>query len=432
MTTVLLDADGQHVTLTSTGVAGDNLPPDDVSNYPAFLSEYRRYAAALKPLLGRRPPRLKDMDFTDMKSLAKLGLNLRFGLGRDSMYEFLRVAAINIYDVLNEAFEDERLKGGIAADAVLGNAMGPRTPGTVLTWLQRLHGSLNGGLAAQTGSLVTALVRAAENHGVEIRCDSPVTRILVENGRAFGVELASGELLKAKCIVSNADPRTTLLNLVGAPALDAMFANRVSQIRGSGVVGKLNLALSGRPQFENVADDSLGARLIVAPSLRYVERAFNHSKYDECSTEPVLEILVPSAHDDSIAPDGHHVMTVNVAFVPYSVDGGWQDQKSTYAYKLISMLGQYCPDLKSLVVDHEFLTPVDIEAEYGAIGGHWHHGELSIHQSFMMRPVHGAAQYDTPVDGLFLCSAGCHPGGGLTGLPGRNAAERVLETGGGA
>ena len=161
--------------------------------------------------------------------------------------------------------------------------------------------------------------------------------------------------------------------------------------------------------------------------MRYVEHAFNHSKYEEYSDQPVLEITLPSLHNNSLAPDGHHIMSVNVAYVPYEISGGWQDQKSSLAYKIISQLGQYCPDLKSLIVDHEFLTPRDIESEFGAVRGHWHHGELSIHQSFMMRPVHGAAQYDTPVEKLYLCSAGCHPGGGLTGLPGRHAAKRILE-----
>jgi phytoene dehydrogenase-like protein len=163
--------------------------------------------------------------------------------------------------------------------------------------------------------------------------------------------------------------------------------------------------------------------------MRYVEHAFNHSKYNEASEAPVLEITIPSINDATLAPEGHHVMSVNVAFMPYALEGGWQEQASTIAYKVISQIGQYAPNLTSLIVDHEFLSPADIEAQYGATEGHWHHGELTIHQSFMMRPVYGAAQYDTPVSGLFLCGAGSHPGGGITGLPGRNAAKRVLEVG---
>jgi phytoene dehydrogenase-like protein len=209
-----------------------------------------------------------------------------------------------------------------------------------------------------------------------------------------------------------------------------MFAHRVTQIRGNGVVAKLHLALSGEPEFTGLADHLTGERLLVAPSMKYVEHAFNHCKYDEWSEDPVLEITIPSLHNSALAPEGHHVMSVNVAFVPYRLEGGWEEQKATFASKLISQLCQYCPNLKSLVVDHELLTPLDIEDQFHAVQGHWHHGELSIHQSFMMRPLHGAAQYDTPIERLYLCGAGCHPGGGLTGLPGRNAAKRVLELGG--
>jgi len=234
-------------------------------------------------------------------------------------------------------------------------------------------------------------------------------------------------MLKAGLVISNADPRSTFTRLVGAPTLDAMFANRVTQIRGAGVVAKMHVALSGKPEFSGLPESKMADRLLIAPSMNYVERAFNHSKYDECSEDPILEITIPSLHNDALAPEGHHVMSINVAFVPYRLEGGWEEQKATLAYKIISQLGQYSPNLKTLIVDHELLTPQDIEQQFHAVRGHWHHGELSIHQSFMMRPLHGAAQYDTPIEKLFLCGAGSHPGGGLTGLPGRNAAKRILK-----
>ena len=430
--TIALDANGQHLSIGENSVAGEGLSEKDENAYPKFREQFRVFAKALRPLFDNKPPRLKNMGFADTMTLAKLGWNVRLGLGRETMNEFLRVAAMNIYDVLNDELDDDRLKGAIAADAVLGNAMGPRTPGTVLTWLQRLQGEFNGPMSLQSGGrsqLVHALTQSAEDAGVSIRLNSHVKKILVENGKAFGVELSNGEMVKAKIIISNADPRSTFSDLVGAPQLDAMFAHRVTQIRGSGVVAKLHLALSGIPEFTGLAESQLSNRLLIAPTMKYVERAFNHSKYKEYSENPVLEITLPSLHNSALAPDGHHVMSVSVSFVPYDLEGGWDEQKSTFAYKVISQLGQYSPDLKSLVVDHEFLTPRDIEEQFHAVQGHWHHGDLSIHQSFMMRPVHGSAQYDTPVDGLFLCGAGSHPGGGLTGLPGQNAAKRVLKLG---
>lgn len=431
--TVALDVNGRHLVIGATGLSGEGLLKSDEAAYPDFRKQYLAFARALRPLFDNTAPRLKDMPLADKATLAKLGWNLRMGLGRSDMYEFLRVAAINIYDVLNDAFEDDRLKGAIGADAVLGSAMGPRTPGTVLTWLQRLQGELNGPLSLQSGGqsqLVHALTQSAEDAGVNIRLGARVEKILIDNGKAFGVELAGGEMVKARTVISNADPRSTFTDLVGAPSLDAMFASRVSQIRGSGVVAKLHLALSGLPEFTGLDESRLRDRLLVAPSLRYVEHAFNHSKYGEYSENPVLEVTIPSLHNSSLAPEGHHVMSVNVAFVPCELEGGWGDQKSTLAYKVISQLGQYSANLKSLVVDHEFLAPDDIEAQFHAVQGHWHHGELSIHQSFMMRPLYGAAQYGTPIDRLYLCGAGSHPGGGLTGLPGRNAAKRILKSGG--
>ena len=431
--TVALDANGKHLTIGTNSVSGDGLPESDKKAYPKFREQYLAFAKALRPLFENKPPRLKDMEFADKTTLVKLGWNIRLGLGRETMYEFLRVAAINIYDVLNEVFENDRLKGAIAVDAVMGSAMGPRTPGTVLTWLQRLQGELNGPMSLQSGGrsqLVHALTQSAEDAGATFRFNAPVDRILIENGKAFGVELSTGEMLKARLVISNADPRSTFTKLVGAPMLDAMFANRVTQIRGAGVVAKLHLALSGKPAFSGLPEPQMGDRLLIAPSMNYIERAFNHSKYDEYSEHLVLDIAIPSLHNNALAPEGHHVMSVNVAFVPYSLEGGWQEQKATLAYKVISQLGQYSPDLKSLVIDHELLTPQDIEEQFRAVQGHWHHGELSIHQSFMMRPLHGAAQYDTPIEKLFLCGAGNHPGGGLTGLPGRNAAKRVLKLGG--
>ena len=428
--TVSLGDDRGPVVMGTESVSGEGIPDKDKRRYPGFRREYQAFARALRPLFESAPPRLKHISARDRGTLARLGWNARMGLGRESMYEFLRVAGSNIQDVLDDVFADERLKGAIAVDAVLGNAMGPRTPGTVLTWMQRLYGAVNGRMAMHghaRGSLADALKRAAEAAGVSIRCGTRVERIIADDGRATGVSLSTGETLEAGTVVSSVDARATFLDLVGAPRLDAMFANRVRQIRGSGTVGKLHLALSGEPRFRGLDRSLLGNRLVLAPSLKFVEHAFNHSKYGEPSENPVLEITLPSVHEDGLAPAGHHVMSVNVAYVPYRQNGEESQYRNDLAERIISALEQHAPGLRSLIVDQEFLTPRDVESEYGAVQGHWHHGELSMHQSFMMRPVYGAAQYETPMENLFVCGAGCHPGGGVTGIPGKNAAKRVLE-----
>lgn len=428
--TLALDTVNGPVTLSGDTASGRSLGDADIAAYRDFRGRYLDFASALAPLFENKPPRLKNMAPGDTKTLAKLGWKVRFGLGRDTMYEFLRVAAINIYDVLNETFDDERLKAAIAFDAVIGSAMGPRTPGTVLTWLTRLAGERNGAAALTSASLPAALVASAEAAGAKIRFDCPVARILLDDDRATGVELADGDSIPARLVVSAVDPRATFRRLVGAARLDAMFAHRVTQIRGAGVVGKLHLGLSGLPEFDGVDTSELGQRLLIAPSMRHIERAFNFSKYGECSEHPVFEITIPSLADASLAPDGHHVMSINVAYLPYHLKGGWAEHKPRIVDALVAGLSAYAPGLDALITGHEFLSPADIEHEYGAVKGHWHHGEMSIHQSFMLRPLYGAAQYDTPIDKLFLASAGCHPGGGLTGLPGRNAAQRILELGG--
>lgn len=307
--------------------------------------------------------------------------------------------------------------------------MGPRTPTTVLTYLSRLYGETHsaphlplGGM----GGVIDSLERAAAKAGVAIRTGAEVAHIIADEGRATGVRLTTGEELNSDIVVSNADAKNTFLNLVGVRDLDAMFVHRVSKTRTRGTVAKLHLALKDLPSFTGLSTDQMGQRLLVAPSMRYIEHAFNHAKYGECSEFPVLEVVVPTISDPSLAPPGHHVVSVCASYAPYDLRGGWDGKRGAFAGKIVETLERYAPGISAIIVHRELLTPVDIEAEYKILGGHWHHGEMSIDQSFMMRPVYGAAQYDTPIAGLFLCGAAAHPGGGVTGLPGRNAAMRIL------
>ena len=432
--TIALDRDGHHLTLAANIVSGDGLSEHDIKAYITFKKKFRSYARALEPLMMNKPPRLKDMDRKDLFTLARLGWKLRFGLGRDAMREFLRLGGINIHDVLTEVFDDPKLKGAIAADAVIGHHMGPRTPTTVLTYLHRLRGEIHGPQTLPPGGMgqvASTLAKVARRAGVTIRTRAKVKQILVSDGKARGVQLESGEQIDAAMVISNADAKTTFLDLVGTLELDAMFAHRIHTTRTRGTVAKLHLALKALPRVEGLSTEQLGQRLLVAPDMSYVEHAFNHAKYGEYSEHPVLEITIPSIADPSLAPAGHHVMSVSASFAPYTLKQGWDKNHAAFADKIIALIDQYAPGFSAQIVARELLTPVDIEAEYNIEGGHWHHGELTIDQSFMMRPIHGTAQYDTPIEGLFLCGAAAHPGGGVTGVPGHNAAQRILAMGGG-
>jgi phytoene dehydrogenase-like protein len=388
-----------------------------------------RLAAALHPLLDAPPPRLGTESWRDRAALLGLGWRLR-RLGRRDLRELLRIGGMCVQDLLDDRFELPLLKGALALDAVLGSNYGPRSPGTVFSLLYRAAAGggearfvqPRGGLGALSAALAGAAVRA----GAEVRTESPVARILVREDRAAGVELASGERITAHSVVSSADPKTTFLQLLGCEYLDAGFVRRVAQLRSRGLTAKLHLALAELPEFPGLATTALGGRLLVAPDCNYIERAYNHVKYNEFSTAPVLELTLPTLADPSLAPEGRHVLSAIVQYAPYSLAGGWDGQRQRFTDILIQTLARYAPGLPGRIVASELLAPPDIEREFRISGGHWHHIELALDQFFLVRPVPGATQYRSPLPGLYLCGAGSHPGGGVTGLAGRNAARALI------
>ncbi len=432
LSTVALATDGNHLTLGGDFVEGNGLSAADRAAYPLFLNKFRRFAGILQKTFMTTPPRLAHNSLADLANLAGLGMRLRL-LGRDLMQELLRTGAINVYDVLQETFTDDLLKGALGLDAVLGSNLGPRSPGSVLTYLYRLTGRVQGngsGISIPAGGMgtVTRALRAcAQAAGVEIRTGAPVQRVLLDRDRVTGIETAAGEQINSAIIVSNADPKTTFLQLVGARNIETGFVRRIDNIRMRGKAAKLHLALDGRPAFKGMTDALLGQRLLIAPSLNHIEHAFDDSKYGRYSGQPVMEISIPSIHDDSLAPKDKHVLSAIVQYAPYELRTGWDSGRAAFKQLLIDQLEEYTPGIRDQVVASELLAPPDLEKEFNIHGGHWHHGEYSLDQFMMLRPAPGAARYATPVAGLYLCGAGCHPGGGVMGLPGRNAANEILK-----
>ena len=400
----------------------------DAQRYPAFMKRMRRFAAWLRPLLDTAPADF-GADRENLLALAGAGLALR-RLGRDDMRELLRIAGMNVADLLEDEFESDRLRGALAVDALLGSFLGPRSPNSVLTWLVRLAGHGEHGLAFPTGgmgALSAAMAASAQAAGVTLRTGARVAAVLVDDTRAAGVRLVSGEEIRAPLVVSNADPRHTLSALVGPAHLDTGFLRRVGNIRARGVVARLHLALDALPVVAGVAAGAGVSRLLVAPSIDYLERAFNPVKYGEYGSEPAIELLLPTLADATLAPPGGHVLSANILYAPerprpeLAAEAG-----ERFGDDVLAVLERHAPGLRDHIVARELLLPADLEREFGLPGGHWHHGEIAFDQFLMQRPLAECADYRTPLPGLWLCGAGSHPGGDLSGRPGHNAARALL------
>ena len=426
MTTIALGEDGKHLRIKTNSVEG--VSDEDAAQYRDFRKRMTRFSDLLRKYFNKCPPRLGSKDFKDLMTLGQLGLDVRM-LGKAEMESFLRLVFMNIHDELTERFESPMLKGAISLDAVLGTHLGPRSPNTMMTYLYRMSGDhgRSGIPAGGMGSVSNELAHAARSAGATIRTGMPVKRIIIENGRATGVETESGERFNSLMVISNADPKTTLMKLIGAKHAETGFTSRISHLRAKGNAAKLHLALDGLPTIEGLSKKDYAERIVIAPDEHYVERAFNPAKYGESSPNPVMEITFPSFRDETLAPTGKHVMSAVVQYAPYELKGGWNDAaKAAFMKAIIDTLSKYMPDIEQRITASELLTPADIESEFHMTGGHWHHAELSLDQFLFVRPVNGAAQYKMPIEGVYLCGAGTHPGGGVSGAAGRNAARTIL------
>jgi len=277
--------------------------------------------------------------------------------------------------------------------------------------------------------LVNALVDSAKNAGVELKLDSRVTKISIDGNRdglkAVGVKIGDRDEITADRIVSAIDPKQTFIDLVGTECLEIEFSNRINRLRTQGYVAKLHLALSELPKFKGI--ESPDARLIIASNMDKIEFAWDDAKYGQCPKEPVMEVTIPSIYDQSLAPKGKHVLSANIMYIPYQNNDSWSDEeKKKLVDKLIETLSLYAPGIKDHILHSELLTPNDLERIFNVTGGHWHHAELALDQMLMMRPTYESAQYKTPINGLYVCGAGCHPGGGIMGAAGHNAAKEIL------
>jgi phytoene dehydrogenase-like protein len=435
-------AEGPSLTIyddaARTAAGLQNLSAHDAGSYPEFCESFRRIGRVLAPVLDSTPPSVERPTPGELWSLGKVGKDFR-RLGKRDAYRLLRWGPMAVADLAAEWFETELLRAVVAARGIYGAFAGPWSAGTSLGLL--VQAALGGHPIAPAafprggmGALTGALASAARAAGAEIRTGAGVERVLVKGGRAAGVVLEGGEEIAARAVVSNADPRTTFLRLIDPVELEPDFLAKIRAYRSKGAAAKLNLALAGLPGFSALKDEGdagaakLSGRIHVGPEIDYLERAFDAAKYGDFSPAPYLDVTIPSITNPSLAPAGRHVMSIYAQFAPRDLKrGDWATRREEFADAVVKTLAQYAPDLEGLILARQVITPDELEREYSLAGGHPLHGEMSLDQFYAFRPLIGWAQYRTPLGGLYLCGAGTHPGGGVTGAPGANAAREILK-----
>jgi phytoene dehydrogenase-like protein len=422
---------------TAGGIA--RLSAKDAVKYTEFAASLEKICNVFAQLSAITPPSIDKPSPEDLWNLLKTGRGVR-GLGKHGIFDLLRWGPMAVADFVAEFFETELLRAVIAARGIFGTALGPWSAGSTAVLLLRAAGDAHpvGSSAFSRGGLgnfTHALAAAAKEAGAEIRTNAEVLHMRIKNGAVAGVVLADGDEIAVEAIVSGVDPKRTFFQLMDPSQLDPTFALRIRNIRANGTVAKVNFALTDLPNFPSLAGavgvdgfrEALSGRIHIGPEIDYLERAFDASKYGEISDAPYLELTIPTLLDPSLAPEGKHVLSAYVQFAPYKLKNGhWDARRNDLGETVIKTIAAYSPNFAELVEASQIITPEDLETTYGFTGGHIFHGELALDQLFTMRPVLDWARYKTPIRGLFLCGSGTHPGNGLTGACGANAAREII------
>ena len=407
----------------------------DAERYPRYEAMLERVAAVVEPTLTMAPPDLLRPHLGDVRTLLSLGRAFRrLGDGAGEAVEILSGAA---RPILDRWFESEELKGTLATDAIIGAMASPSMPGTAYVLFHHVMGEAAGArgvwgyMRGGMGGLTQALAAAARDLGADIRCNAEVANILVGDGRAVGVALASGDEFHAPIVASNADAHVTFLRLIDRNTLPPAFVADVERISYSSASLKINVALAELPSFQALPGTESGPQhrgtIHICPDQDYIERAFDDAKYGRPSAQPVLECTIPSVVDPTVAPPGRHLMSMFIQYAPYELrNGSWDDTREAFADRCFDLLNEYAPNFKAAVLDRQVLTPLDLERVFNLTGGNIFQGAMTPGQLFAFRPVPGYARYQTPLRGLYLCGAAAHPGGGVMGTPGLNAAREIL------
>ena len=433
--------DGSHLLLTKNPQQAHDAiakySPKDADAWPEFSAYLARIAQLVRPLLLMTPPAVGAKSPADLLELARFAWKLK-GLDAKGTGDFVKVMTLSVAELLGEWFESPQVKAARCVSGAIGTYGGPYTPGTAYVLLHHYIGEIDGQMAewafvrGGTGAVSQAIAEDAREHGAEIRTDAAVARVSVEGNAARGVVLRDGTELKARVVVSNAHPTITFCELLAPGHLPPDFLRAIERYKTRSGTVKVNLALGEAPRFEGLteADSATAARSFIqlCDSMEYLERAFDDAKYGRPSTAPYSDGVLPTMADDSLAPPTKHLMSCFTQYVPASWSRGpHREELEAYADRVIDGYARYAPNLKTAVEHRQVLGPYEMEQEYGLVGGNIMHGDLTLDQLFSWRPVAGYCDYRTPIKNLYLCGSGTHPGGGISGINGRNASREILK-----
>ena len=407
----------------------------DAEAYDEYGKAMIDMAHFVKPIMNMTPPDPASLNPKGLLDL--LGMGRRFQkLSADDKYNQVQLMTMSAVDFLDQWFETDVLKATMSASGIIGTFLGVRSPGTAYVLLHHYMGEIDGAFRSWglsrggTGSISNAIGDAAREFGAEIRTEAPIAKIILKNGQAKGVVLENGDEIYADVISSSVDPRLTFMKMVGEEHLPADFVDDIKRYKFRGSSGKVNLALDALPDFKCMpgAGPHLRGAVSISPSVEYMERAYDDAKYGRYSRRPYIDIVIPSLTDPSIAPPGKHVMSCFVQYAPYNLkEGTWDEKREEFGDTVIDTIAEHAPNIKDIILHRQVLTPLDLEREFGLSEGNIFQGELTLEQLFFLRPAPGWAQYRSPIRNLYMCGSATHPGGGIMGASGRNAAMEILK-----
>jgi phytoene dehydrogenase-like protein len=413
----------------------------DAEAYDEFGKAMQAMCRFVKPILSMVPPDPNTLNPRELMKLVFLGRRFQ-GMPSGDKYNQVQLMTMSAADFLDQWFETDVLKATMSASGIIGTFLGVRSPGTAYVLLHHYMGEIDGAFRSWgfarggTGAISNSIAEAAKEAGAEIRTQSPTAKIIVKAGKATGVVLQNGDEIHAKVVSSSVDPRHTFVEFIEPGSLPDEFLEEVRRYKYRGSSGKVNLALDALPNFKCMPGPGAHLRgaISISPAVEYMEKAYDDAKYGNFSQRPYIDIVIPSLTDPSVAPPGKHVMSCFVQYAPYKLRPGlnWDDQREAFGNNVIDTISEYAPNLKDIIIGKQFLTPLDLEREFGLSEGNIFQGELSLEQLFFLRPVPGWARYRTPIKNLYMCGSATHPGGGIMGANGRLAALEILKDSGGS